>query len=264
MNEELAVPQAPGQAEFSFFGLQLINREQPRWHSTGKVLRRHRPEVYRIAVELMGAGKHTVREMCALLHVSHHTLESVAAEQAETLATLRQKAARKNLELHAMSLDRIEELIPRANDCAKLAVTAGILADKSQLLAGEATARIEHNEPADLLQRFETFCQAMEKRAQVREIDVAASEKLVKESADRSDPGDPSIQSDPDGRSETDSKSDVATDPTQESKTDPDDLPNDLTQPGICPTEPGSPAGASAERGEGGVRASERLEPQNP
>jgi hypothetical protein len=244
MSEEI---QAPVQPEFVFYGLQLIERSKPAWHSTGKILRRHRPEVYRIAVELLGAGKHSRREICELLHISHHTLESIEQDQGENLAALRQKAARKNLELHAMSLDRIEELIPRANDVAKLAVTAGILAEKSQLLAGEATARIEQTGPADLLQRFEAFCGALEKRAQAREIDVAV--KNTPANSELEIAGE--LQ---DRQAESDSKSAGVDGSTQESTTDPDELPLESVSTAGSAAADDTHAAAQRQGGGGGRR----------
>jgi hypothetical protein len=235
------------QPEFVFYGLELIDRSRPRWHCTGKILRRTRPEVHRIAVELLGAGKHSKREICELLHMSPHTLKSVEDDQGENLATLRQKAARKNLELHAMSLDRIEELIPRSNDVAKLAVTAGILAEKSQLLAGEATARIEQTGPADLLQRFETFCNALEKRAQAREIDV--TEKETRTNSELEIAGQLQDQ-DP----ESDSRSDVPSDSTQENRTDTLDLPLESQTSARSAAAAGTQTSPAAEGGGGGAR----------
>lgn len=160
-------------ALFSFFGLELINREKPEWHSTGKLLRKHRPEIYRLAVELVGAGRHSKREVCKLLHMSAHTLESVEIEESENLATLRQKAARENMVLHRMALERAAELIPDCTDLAKVAIASGIFAEKTQLFAGEATARITGTEPVDLVERFGQFVSALEKRVTAREIGLA-------------------------------------------------------------------------------------------
>jgi hypothetical protein len=253
-------------SQLSFFGLELIvNRTKPVYHATGKILRRQRPEVHRIAVELLGQGRHSGREICRLLHISPHTLESIEADQAENLATLRQKAARKNLELHAMSLDRIEELIPRANDVAKLAVTAGILAEKSQLLAGEATARIESNAPADLLQRFEAFCGALEKRAQAREIVVSVEQKFVKDAGATGDsslaelpaPGSPAeLEPEPAiAGQESDGEPDVSNQDLPGNKTDPDDSPDDSDRSQVTrarcvpgPTLAGGGAGVARAR----------------
>ena len=158
------------QSEFSFFGLDRIDRSKPTWHSTGKLLRKHRPEIHRLAVELLGACRHSKREICALLHVSPHTLESIEAEQSENLATLRQRAARENMELHRMALERAAELIPRCNDLGRVAVASGIFAEKSQLFSGEATARIASAEPVDLVARFGAFVLALEKKVRAREI----------------------------------------------------------------------------------------------
>lgn len=169
MSDSLGSPQS----EFSFFGLELINRDKAVWHSTGKLLRKHRPEIYRLAVELLGRGRHGRRELCELLHVSHHTLESIEEEQSENLATLRQRAARENMELHRMALERAAELIPRCSDLQKVAVAGGIYAEKSQLFAGEATARIVSSEPIDLVARFGAFVAELEKRVQARQIGLA-------------------------------------------------------------------------------------------
>jgi hypothetical protein len=171
---------ASPQSEFSFFGLELINRGNPIWHSTGRLLRKHRPEIYRLAVELLGRGRHGRRELCELLHVSHHTLESIEEEQAENLATLRQRAARENMELHRMALERAAELIPRCNDLQKVAVSSGVFAEKSQLFAGEATARIASSEPVDLVARFGAFVAELEKRVQARVIDSDAKKMAAK------------------------------------------------------------------------------------
>jgi hypothetical protein len=158
------------QSEFSFFGLDRIDRNKPAWHSTGKLLRKHRPEIHRLAVELLGACRHSKREICKLLHISCHTLESIEADQSENLATLRQRAARENMELHRMALERAAELIPRCDDLGRVAVASGIFAEKSQLFAGEATARIASAEPVDLVARFGAFILALEKKVRAREV----------------------------------------------------------------------------------------------
>lgn len=172
------------QPEFLFFGLDRINREKPVWHSTGKLLKKHKPEIYRLAVELLGASRHSKRELCRLLHISPHTLEAVEVEQSENLATLRQKASRENMELHRMALERAAELIPDCTDLAKVAIASGIFGEKAQLFAGEATARIASGEPLDLVARFGDFVQQLEKRVTAREIGLG-EEKTAAKAADR-------------------------------------------------------------------------------
>jgi hypothetical protein len=115
--------------------------------------------------------------------------------------------------LHHLSLDRLEELIPTMQDGAKVAVVAGIVAEKSQLFAGEATARIERIEPITLVERFAAFVQELGERVTAR-LNGAEAEKMPTKAAvarilDHESQASP-VRAQPSGLpSETDSQSDV-------------------------------------------------------
>jgi hypothetical protein len=226
---------SPEQSEFVFYGLERIDRTKPKWHSTAALFRRHRPAEHRIAVELLAAGKHSMRELERLLHVSHHTLEAVQDEQRIELATLREKAARRNMHLHHMSLDRLEELLPKMENGKDVAVVVGITADKAQNFAGEATARIEIIEPISIVDRFRLAMLELEKRVAER-IGCEAKKTLANRA---SSPGfsagrDPlEIEATVTGSGpETDLLSSGLQPICEESATDPPNLPNNQPLPG--------------------------------
>lgn len=234
------------QGEILFFGLERIDRTKPVYHATAKIFRRTRPAEYRLAVELLGRDKHSIRELEELLHVSHHTLEAVRQEESEKLATLRQKCARQNLALHEMCLDRAQDLIPRCDDLQKLAVSSGIFAEKSNLLAGEATARIEEVKAVNLVERFQIFVTSLEKKAAAREIGDEAGNKLTNSATpallDQAAPAEAEILA------RVDSESEVLNRSTEGSK------PIPYNQPNKSDRARGPRAAAAAGEGGGGGR----------
>ena len=127
----------------------LQESEQARGVFTAELLERQEPERYAQAVALLADGSMSQREIARSLSMSRN---SVAAVYRRALALGAVEPARKQLAagflgIAALTQDRLREAV--MNDSEKisakdLAIVAGVVVDKAQLLAGEPTARVEH------------------------------------------------------------------------------------------------------------------------
>jgi hypothetical protein len=157
---------------FSEDELSKIDKPKTKFHCTGERLFRDWPEGYKAMVRLL-AEPVSVRTICRELHVSDHTVRSVASREKIPIATVK-KQVLSNI-AHGMRLasERVIELMPEASARDAL-LGVGILGDKMALLSGEPTVRIEvqHFDFAGELQRLHDEAEQIIKQAQVREIDL--------------------------------------------------------------------------------------------
>ena len=129
-------------------GADILPEYQHRF--TGERVARNQAR-YREIVRAIAEGL-SVRSICAIFSVSHHTVarirevepDLVAAEKGR-LAKLMMRAARTSVESYLEDLEIPGKVTPQVKSIA-----AGIFTDKGLLLAGEATARIEHGGARDL------------------------------------------------------------------------------------------------------------------
>jgi hypothetical protein len=146
---ELAV--ADG-ALFSFFGEDLprIDRKKPQWDCTGEYFKKLRPDVYAAVLAALAEPGVSWRSICRAFHVSYHTLASIYEKEQPNLATQKRvifSTITRGLRLCA---ERVEELAPEMS--AKDAIIGtGVLTEKMQLLAGEATSRVEVRQSSENL-----------------------------------------------------------------------------------------------------------------
>jgi hypothetical protein len=179
---------------FSEDELLKIDKAKPKFHGTGERLFRDKPERYKAVVKLLAEPGVSVRTICRELHVSDHTVRSVASREKIPIATVK-KEVLSNI-THGMRLasERVIELMPEASARDAL-LGVGILGDKMALLSGEPTARIEvqHFDFAAELQRLHDEAEQIIKQAQVREIDLDGekSEQKALMNGDRERPCGP-------------------------------------------------------------------------
>jgi len=155
---------------FKFYDeMPEVDREKPQWHCTGEYLKKHRPDVYQCALDMLCEPGVSLRSICRTLHLSHNTLSAIVEREQGNLD------ARKRVILNTVSRglrlcsERVEELAPGMSARDAL-IGVGILTEKMQLLRGEVTQRIESFEPVDLVARFQAFIRELEKRVEAREI----------------------------------------------------------------------------------------------
>jgi hypothetical protein len=118
--------------------------------STGERLLSHRPDLYRITVQLLGQGT-GIREIKRLTGLHHRTIEAVMTREGSTIDTHRKELGARALKVAAMGVERLEEIIADgAIKPGELSMTVGILIDKGQVLTGGVTARVEKVEQSQV------------------------------------------------------------------------------------------------------------------
>jgi len=118
--------------------------------STGDRLLSHRPDLYRITVQLLGQGT-GIREIKRLTGLHHRTIEAVMNREGSTIDTHRKELGARALKVAAMGVERLEEIIADgAIKPGELSMAVGILIDKGQVLTGGVTARVEKVEIAQV------------------------------------------------------------------------------------------------------------------
>jgi hypothetical protein len=164
MNESLILKE---QAEleaapfFPDFDLPEIDRTKPKFHCTGGRLFRDRPDVYKAVVLMLAEPGVSIREICRTLHVTDDVVRSVKERENISIAAQKKDVLSKlTYGLHLAS-DRVVEMMPAASARDAL-LGVGILADKVQLLSGEATIRVEQTERVDIFASFPDFIKSLE------------------------------------------------------------------------------------------------------
>ena len=115
----------------------------------------------------------SIRTICRDLHVSDHTVRSVAARENIPIAAAKKEVLANITHGIRLASERVIELMPEATARDAL-IGVGILGDKMALLSGEPTARLEINHidiPASLNALMEEARSAM-KRAKVIETSL--------------------------------------------------------------------------------------------
>jgi len=123
---------------------EVFERLESRGVYTGARLRQQRPELYEQVLALLREGV-TPLGIEEALHVEHRTVEAVAAAHSIPIPT----AKRRMAERFRFAADRALDMVARATeakDAKDYMITAGIANQHWQLLAGEATARVESTE----------------------------------------------------------------------------------------------------------------------
>lgn len=136
---EAAATAAPflfSEAEIGFEKLEAVGE------FTGERLLARRPETYRALVRMLAEGL-SGSSIARACQVSRNTVAavreregfSIEQQKKELLTTIRQGSQ--------VAAERVVELIPHIQNAKDAAITLAVLVDKAQLLAGEATSRVE-------------------------------------------------------------------------------------------------------------------------
>ena len=136
---EAAAAAAPflfSEAEIGFERLEAVGE------FTGERLLARRPETYRALVRMLAEGL-SGSSIARACQVSRNTVAavreregfSIEQQKKELLTTIRRGSQ--------VAAERVVELIPHIQNAKDAAITLAVLVDKAQLLAGEATSRVE-------------------------------------------------------------------------------------------------------------------------
>lgn len=112
---------------------------------TGERLHRDRPEIYQAIVRMTAEGL-SISATARALRVSRNTVCAVREREAVPIEQEKKEVLnllRKGMRLGA---ERTLELLPETKSAKDAALVTAIMADKHQLLSGEATSRIERVE----------------------------------------------------------------------------------------------------------------------
>lgn len=138
-----AVEAAAAAAPFLFLESEIgFEKLEAVGEFTGERLLARKPEVYRAIVRMLAEGL-SGSSIARACQVSRNTVaavrerEGISIEQQkkELLATIRRGSQ--------VAAERVVELIPHIQSAKDAAITLAVLVDKAQLLAGEATSRVE-------------------------------------------------------------------------------------------------------------------------
>jgi hypothetical protein len=133
----------PGQLSFFSEGQEM----EIKGLSTGEGLFQRDRRLYSMVVHLLGQDA-PIREIKRLTGLHHRTIMAVREREGETIDTLRKSLGRRALRTAALAVEALEEkIISGTIKAGELAMTAGILIDKGQVLTGGVTARTEAIRP---------------------------------------------------------------------------------------------------------------------
>jgi hypothetical protein len=183
MAEEAEQQQDDAQLALFFGGeaLALIDRSKPLGHYTGERLFRDRPKEYRLVVQMLAEGSFSIRHISRVAHVTDDTIKAVSARESIPIAAHKREIGKIAARVARMTAERLEELAPDMN-ARDAAVAFGIATDKTLLLNGDATARLETVPAAgNIFERMTALYQEMvgraqEKLADVREVSAGPAE----------------------------------------------------------------------------------------
>ena len=111
----------------------------------------------------------SVRQICRAFNTSHHTVTALIRNRPELMERARDVTARNWKTIAAIGTAEILDRIPDMKDQG-LVIMAAVATDKSELLSGGATARVEHV-MAPAAEAWQDFVAGLKRSGEV--IDVA-------------------------------------------------------------------------------------------
>ena len=122
---------------------------------SGAQLKHSSPAMYQLICELLADGSLSQRQISERTGHSRNLISAIS-RQAADIEPLKQRIASRARNLAVLCLERAEEMIQGGDKVTlrDLAILAGVAVDKSQLLSGEATSRIETIEAASSADEF--------------------------------------------------------------------------------------------------------------
>jgi hypothetical protein len=172
LKEQAEIEAAPF---FSNFDLPEIDKTKPKFNFTGDRLFRDRPDVYKAVVLLLAEPGVTVRTICRELHVTDDTVRAVKARENISIAAEKKRVLSNITHGLRLASERVMELMPTASARDSL-IGVGILGEKMQLLAGDATIKIDIgpcvNHAAELKELHDRITEKFQsmKRAEALEV----------------------------------------------------------------------------------------------
>ncbi len=112
---------------------------------TGERLHRDRPGIYAAVVRMAAEGQ-SISMTARALGVSRNTVCAVRDREGLSVEQDRKELLRDLRRAGRLSVEKVIELLPDLKSAKDAAITAAVMVDKMQLLAGEATARVERLE----------------------------------------------------------------------------------------------------------------------
>jgi transcriptional regulator with XRE-family HTH domain len=172
----------------------LSKREISQGVCTGDQLKHSDPALYETVINLLADGSLSQRQISRLTGVSRNLIAGILRSQTSDIEPLKQRIAAGARTLAQLCIERATEMV--LDDHAKhnlrdLMIAAGVAADKSLVLAGQASSIVEFRgaDPSD-----DEFAQALRKARRVDCVDVGEEMGLIGEdSAAKGGPvlGDP-------------------------------------------------------------------------
>ena len=149
--ESAATPKTPLQeseaasaaAPFLFSEAEIgLEKLEAGGEFTGERLLTRRPDAYRAVVRMAAEGL-SISATARALGVSRNTVAAVREREGFTIEQDKKELLRDVRRAARLSVERAIELIPTINSAKDAAIVAAVMVDKGQLLAGEATSRVE-------------------------------------------------------------------------------------------------------------------------
>lgn len=137
---------------------------------SGDQLRKSRPDMYALICELLADGSMSQRQISNVTGHSRNLISAISRQSAD-IEPLKEKIAGRARNLAQICLERAEEIVTEGGKVTlrDLAILAGVAIDKSQLLSGEATQRIESIDSTSGADDFEEQFKAL-RQADVQEL----------------------------------------------------------------------------------------------
>lgn len=119
--------------------IEVVELMERQGHFTGERLKLRFPQKYELILKLMAEGILSEKEISETCQVSRNTVAALRRNDANSIEQLKRTILGTVREALRMTTERVLELAPEMS--AKDAIIAtGVLAEKMQLLSGEATA----------------------------------------------------------------------------------------------------------------------------
>jgi len=132
----VAAPFLFSEAEIGFEKLEAVGE------FTGERLLARRPETYRAVVRMLAEGL-SGSSIARACQVSRNTVAAVRDREGFTIEQQKKELLTTIRRGSQVAAERVVELIPHIQNAKDAAITLAVLVDKAQLLAGEATSRVE-------------------------------------------------------------------------------------------------------------------------
>tara|TARA_E500000331_G_scaffold31590_1_gene26496 strand:+ start:327 stop:1013 length:687 start_codon:yes stop_codon:yes gene_type:complete len=141
---------------------------------TGERLKERKPEVYRACVSLLAQGA-SYLSIAKLLSVSVNTIAAVKKHEAISIESEKRELAGAMRLATGLAVERINELLQddeRAKEIPlnQLAITTGILTEKTELLTGGATSRVDWVQPSASVDDYTTYLEELKRKAESIDI----------------------------------------------------------------------------------------------